>query len=390
LDAVRHDTAATFDLAVGFWQIGLDEATKRFFRVRDNEGRVFQATRLPMGHCVSVDIMQLVTKVIAGSPLVCTPRWSNKLLPDVWVDGARFAGSAKAVEKAANFCRSNATDVRATFKDGLQIGEKYEFIGVAFDHVAHEVKVASKTATALAHPVHTLQDLEKHVGRLIFASAVTRLPLAQFYLALKWAKRKINLLNRSILHLDSPVEVPPSVRREFSQWLSLAFQPRQIAPGSRNSTPNRMTIFSDASKSGWGAVLIDSHNRVLVSGGEWRSEKTISALEVEAIVLALTAFHGHLKAASRIDIKVDNTSAEWALRKGSAATSLVPPLLRALTILRSLDVPVSVAYIKSKDNPADLPSRGPVTEEMRLTIEKKAVEFAHSKGFSCRTLRNGF
>ncbi len=60
-----------------------------------------------------------------------------------------------------------------------------------------------------------------------------------------------------------------------------------------------------------------------------------------------------------LHVVVDNTSVQAGIRKGRAnAERLNEALLQPLLDLKALDIPITVRYIKSCENPADSVSRG--------------------------------
>jgi hypothetical protein len=117
---------------------------------------------------------------------------ADRLPVHVWVDGLRYAGSRQQVNDALARADARAKTVGATWKVATEAEQKYDFIGVAWDHAAHTVRVADKTAAkirAVSIEKLSIVELGQLVGRLIFAAGVTRTPLARFYFAMKGAAR---------------------------------------------------------------------------------------------------------------------------------------------------------------------------------------------------------
>jgi hypothetical protein len=154
-----------------------------------------------------------------------------------------------------------------------------------------------------------------------------------------------------------------SVRKHLDQFLQETHGTRGIAaipPGGTSC------LFTDASLQGWGAVLITSDQRVFIAGERW-SEKVrvdstnINVLEARAVDLALNSFADllHSLPDTKLSIVVDNTSTLAGLRRGTARAPLVNlalvPAIEKLTAQNQFAI--ALRYVKSKENPADAPSR---------------------------------
>jgi ribonuclease HI len=119
------------------------------------------------------------------------------------------------------------------------------------------------------------------------------------------------------------------------------------------------TLYSDASLSGWGAVLHDNiRSTTVATGGRWtpsEARRHINELEVMAVVQAFRAFD--LRGAD-VHVLVDNTSALAGIKRGYSAAYAINNRLGELAELTSELRILSVDYVASEDNWADAPSRG--------------------------------
>lgn len=82
-----------------------------------------------------------------------------------------------------------------------------------------------------------------------------------------------------------------------------------------------VSLFVDASTTGYGAVLVSSEEMPLVFEGKWDrilQAKEINEAEAEAIFRAAKYFTTQLHNANGINVFVDNTSAQYSLKKGYA------------------------------------------------------------------------
>ena len=210
------------------------------------------------------------------------------------------------------------------------------------------------------------RDIEQLVGRLIFAAGVTQRPLAEYYLAMKWSKRICNALNRHDKSPTDQVAVPPSVREQLQAWLTHArdtVTPRFERDGARP------VLFVDATLDDWGGVLVLPTRRVIVTGAKFTDgvSAPIHIREAQAALFSIQDFALHLRGQPGVDLRVDNTSVEASVRRGSARNELLATVIRR--IMRAsiqLDLPIAVSRVASEENPADEISRNLTLDEAKL------------------------
>ena len=365
INAAACETAATADLAVAFFQIALPERARAFYRFVDSNNNTYEMTRMPMGLCVSAEIMQMATETIAGCLHATIPGRANlKTTNDVWIDGLRIAGSVTNVRSAINNINSIAKEIGAAFKAPPAIANKYNFIGVSFDHDAHSVRVAEKTRKKLPATfpdTTTASFLEQTVARMIFAAGVLHFPLAPHYFALKFAIRVCHKLRHDKVSSDTQVTIPAYCKQQLDKWLRSCHQTFRVAERS-NTAPD--ILYSDASKHGWGAVLIQASGEVSITGEPWSrhvnlTNNNINELEAIAVARAFSAFENKLSSNKNVDFRIDNTSVERAVGRALARTFGINNFLAAtLQTLGRDNYVYTTSFVKSADNLADAPSRG--------------------------------
>jgi hypothetical protein len=360
--AAIYDAGVQFDLRAGFYQLELTAAERPFFRFYDTQGRLFQMTRLPMGHSAAVDLMQLVTMTIAGNHEVVLPQHRcPHRSPHTYVDGARFAGSPAEAADVLRFWSRSAEFFGATFKAPPLVQQEYDFVGIRFDHRCHTVRLADKTASKIPQSIPTsttVAELQTLLGRLLFGAGVTRTPLGDFYFAFKAVRRHFNNCNTSRTTLHEPLELTQGCAAKLQQLRDQVLSTVVIrtSPGGIS-----LRFYSDASLKGWGSVLMTDRGRVLVTGGAWGPSELgadISVLEMRAVELGLLAFEVELQSAAHVAIFVDNTSTEAGIRRGNCRSAdLAIRLAAAIPLLRALPGRITVGHVPSAENPADPPSR---------------------------------
>jgi hypothetical protein len=431
VDAVRDECAATGDLKISFFQVEIPEKYRKYFRFFDIADDLYEMNRLPMGLRTSAEIMQLIVETLAGVPsAVKASAYVNgeklalcnkRLTTTVWIDGFQSSGPRHECEAAAERIRKVAAWCGVTWKDGVKVEDKYDFIGIHFDHNIHRVTVAEKTLKKLPHQYNskkqvTVTQLEKDISRLFFCSGVLRIIPAHFYYSIKWVNRQIAKLNKE--GDDFAVTLPPSVVTALNSWLGksksfLELLPKTTTKSSASSEFNKNNnnssssassklqtfdiLFTDASITGWGAFFITSTAEVAIIGGKWppemdASSKTIAYLEARAVFLALTHFKQRLLKNKNVDIRIDNSSVGIGLLKGKAKDSpqLNEDLKPSLDWLVSHDLCYSIKHVDTKENWADGPSRGSVDQKLLRLTRTEVSTINENRGSLGRQAANAF
>ena len=367
LGAAHLDFAICEDFKSGFHQIKLPLSMRHHFRFRCGD-RVLQMTRLPMGLRTSPEIFHSVAATLAGDRVYCTPAHAVKgVRVDTWIDNVRFAGKRASVAAAHDAFIANCKAVGATLNDDdRQTGINHVFCGVQFG--PGTVAVAAKTHARVASIVPKINDgsitngeLEALFGRLWFASAVLGIKTFAFWWAIKSARRRLSDVNRGARALDAPAELASSAINDLKSWTALVVANAPSAPlkPDSGSLCASFTMFSDASLTGWGAVLIDeSTQQTRIAGGRWAYEvNNINAAEARAVALGLEAFKEVITPGVALHLRIDNTSALAAVRKQRANSGAVNAELQRV-FDRLIGVELTTEYVKSADNLADGASRG--------------------------------
>jgi hypothetical protein len=367
LPSVLHECGAGRDFRTGFFQIAIPEYARHLFHFQDDSGKWWQLTRLPMGHCCSVELMQTLGAAAAGHPDYVLPRFAvdSKVACDVWVDNIRYAGPREKVRTAAARLDAVAKSYHITWKseDTFNDARQYDFIGIAFDHDTRTVrpsdKVLSKIKAVDFTERITAGDVESLIGRLVHASAISKVFIGSFYTPLKWARRIINSLNRGVRSTSTIVDVPNYVGSELRRWISLIQRPAFIRLEPREIA---YTVFVDASLDGWGGVIVErATNNITVLGARWgpplRGEH-INVLEAAALHNVVVRLP-EAATGGRVQLIVDNTTVRAVASKGICAKNreLNDQVIGAMSHLQRMHCACSVQWIRSADNPADVPSR---------------------------------
>ena len=370
LEAALSELGGTRDMQTGFFQIPIPEEARHRFRFRDASGRVFELLRLPMGHRCSPELCQILLSTLAGLPGYALPAFqhSPEVKVNIWIDNVHAHGSVMNVEEYFAWLDVQARTCKITWKPSdSKVGKKVEFIGVQFNHANHTVccktKLIDKVAgTAEKKDAATIADIESHCGRLLHASSILGVNPARYYFFLKILRRRLAMVNKGATSRGGLAALPPCARSQLTAWEKQVClnEPRRI--GATKTHGRDYVLFTDSSEAGWGGVLVDLRTgQVRVAGGSWGHRATnISPGEVRAITCSTMAFADILRGtqAEQLLVMVDNTSAiASAEAKGSKSYAMNEEILRLERWLAVLGLSVTYAYVPSRYNLSDGPSR---------------------------------
>eukprot|EP00659_Diplonema_papillatum_P006901 gene6901-biopygen6872 len=331
-----------------------------------------------MGHCCAPELMHTLAAVAAGHPAFVKAAYAAKgVRTDIWIDNIRYSGSHAAVGRETRRLDATAVECSLTWKpsDTRNQATRYDFIGVAWDHEIHRVSPSASLCAKIMKTdlrCDTAGALESLGGRLLHASAIAGVFPGSYWFAVKYLRRVVNSLNRGCREVHEPVCIPLSVSKELTKWVADVQRQREVLKPPAKTT---MTVFVDASLTGWGGVMVDHFTgEVSIVGQQWSwHRRALHINELEALaLLEVTLMLPEKVSGGCLHVCVDNTSVAGVVRKKLCARSSVlnNAVVGALTHLRQMRVVFSVQWVKSEDNPADYPSRVPLTPMSHCDMEK--------------------
>ena len=192
-------------------------------------------------------------------------------------------------------------------------------------------------------------------GVCVWASHVTGFPLSEVYHVFKFMRRR----SRSGLG-DSQTTVWNSIKPVWSRWISalatgcFTWHLEQDLPA--------LTLFTDASQGGWGAVCFTREGRTLIFGDRFsKAERRlhINVKEALAVKKVLPLLVSAFPRGADIKLFIDNTTAmSWINKRYSSRfvpNAIVTDIMLAAS---ALDFNIQEAeYVPSALNFADAPSR---------------------------------
>ena len=273
---------------------------------------------------------------------------------------------------------------------------QYTFLGLLFDHDEKTVQLSEKSRRKLTDAHTKMQftttlkwrEWQSIFGLCVFASNVLLLDRAKRYWVYKFMRRKSYTLVPETVQgnpQEAFVKLWPSIIDNWEGWLQeiLCSRPRLIAPRGKKM----FTLVTDASLSGWGAILYGPDGEH-VAAGPWEPAQTtwpINLLELIAVRRALEMFASLLKD-DEIALIVDNTTVIAQMTHGRSNRWRYNVQLLAIKqcLLRAKSFISSVNYIKSEKNPADFWSRLLWSKE-RITSSNRFLHFSVTRKTRRRT-----
>jgi hypothetical protein len=375
------------DLAISYYQGELAEEVQPYYGIVAEDGTEYVATRMVMGGVPFAEVNDFALKVLAFTE-------EPEVTTITHIDNLRYVGPLDAVRRADKKFRERVEFVGAVInEDELtkphQVGV---FCGIRYNAENGTVSLTEKTVEKLNDAKAKLlagsptnEDVCVIFGLLLWASTVCHAPLAKFYMAIKFVRRRMSQTAKLEALLTDPAMLWSSARPHFIHWFNHLISNIPVVPLRRQMSRD-VIVFTDASKSGYGGCFFDiATAQVLFTAGQWRQEdasKSINELELKAVALVLDEWAG-LMGNKDVHLRVDNTTAKSALKKGrSDHHHLNEILLTTLPVIKSFKT-FTVEYVKSEENVADSLSRGAQGDIDRT---RRTAELVSTAGLGARSI----
>ena len=285
--AIRsQEWAVSIDIRDAYLHVPMHQAVRKYLRFVVNK-KVYQFTCLPFGLATSP---REFTKLLR--PVVSLLRQQGVKLHvylDNWLIRADTLEEAQLHSQTIIKVLQFLGWIINFEKSDLTPSQDFQFIVMQFNTrrftVAPLPKMRIKVQSVLQHwmanPNITARDLHRLLGMLVFMASLVRrgrlrLRPVQWWAATAWCQRTGNWSDR--------IQVPQWVLSEVAWWSSPAVL--QGLPLAARET--EVTLFTDASSSGWGAQL-GSHS----TQGQWSASQRlchINVLEMQAVIYAVRDF----------------------------------------------------------------------------------------------------
>lgn len=350
----RGDFMASIDIKDAFLQVPVDPHHRRYLAFHAL-GRQFRFKRMSFGTCVAPFTFTALLKPVLAHLHQLGFR-ATAYLDDLLLVGATFEETQAAVRTTVQLLTELGLPIN-TEKSCLVPTQRLEHLGLLFDTERFTISVPRPKLKAIAKDARRLLRLDE-------SSGVTARQLAGFVgkvTAAAPAMRRAADFHRHAVQRcqhyalrfhkqqwDLPVHLSASAARDLRWWAS-------YSPLGFNGTPIRLpepdlTLTTDASPTGFGAVLTLPDGSEITTHGFWTSAEAARSSnwrETTALTRGLFSFASRIRRARVLRIETDNTTALSILRRfgsrhrhlGLAAEPLLRAVLRWRVHLQPLHIP---------------------------------------------------
>ena len=341
--------AICMDFSGWFDQIEQDDVVKDYMCF-PHHGKWYRLTRVAMGMRTSVDIAHTVTEMIASFPM-------PGVRCDIYVDNIRFLSDClESVVAAAQDFIIRSRKVRATINEVPDNTEDAEaaarrlvktdgdFLGAYFDYTAKTVQLTEKTIGKL----QTMREVFKDnagaptyrnflalFGLLFYGLQVFRSFAPYRYYALKEYSDVARRIQKDPGLLETPYKCSPSRLDHIMRWVDdMIKNPATSVRTTRDPADVDYILVTDASKMGWGAVLLDQRTGILYTqhgtwDKHWKGREYSAWSEPEGLARAFIAFFPNGSSAT-FTVLTDSSTAQGAFEKGRSTKFAVNRALQSV------------------------------------------------------------
>ena len=314
------DFAVSVDLQDAYLHVPIHKSSRRYLRFAV-EGTVYEFTCLPFGLSSSPQVFTMVMDTVMMHQRLRSGVYSSAYLDDVLMKERNKV----LLLRALNCFRL------LTVKLGLLINleksllvpsQDFTHVGMHFLTQLNRVKLPEDRAEKLVKCVRdflglrspTARDFLVLLGTLNAAADLLvlgrlRMRPIQFHLLARWRPK--------LYPLDHPVPISVEIQDACTPWLNHKW----LTDGVPISHPQaQLVLMTDASLSGWGAVLLPQKAE---ASGHWNCSEAdlhINILELKAVFLALKAFLPTVRY-KPVMLRTDNTTVAAYIKKQGGTRS---------------------------------------------------------------------
>ena len=313
LSVRKGDFLDSIDLKDAYFQIPVHTSSRKWFRFV-SDGAVHQFRVLCFGLSTAPQVFATVS-AWAHSQEVRLLRY----LDDWLVLASTEARARQHVRDLLSLCNSLGVVLNRE-KSDLSPSQSVEYLGMTIDTVAARayptlpridkfIATARKFLSRRDPPAQRLQVLLRHMSSLekLVPRGRLRMCSLQWHLKSYWSTER------------DPTNLPVPRSRQVEEDLSWWMVRDHLLERTPFGTPTLdLRLYSDASRAGWGAHLLDQS-----VSGVWSHQESslhINLLELKALFLALRAFK-HLVTDHRVTAMCDNSTVVAYVKKQGGTVS---------------------------------------------------------------------
>lgn len=365
---MRFNYAVQYDFRAWFDQISLDPEIRHFFGITATT----VAAVLPMGFRPSCEVAEALTEGIAD---LTTCRSDERFSAEscgtaTCVDNVLFQTLDKETAQAAGATFiGRCAQVNAILKSPtVDVVTDYDFLGEHYNHEHRTRSLTEKTALKCGLAVYllktrqtfTLRQVMAIVGLMLYAASTLNITVGTYHEAMRFVATHENRwrANATLNTLDAKIHLPPQVREQLGAWATQA-EANKPVPAHQGECEVSLTMFTDASAEGYGAICISSTGEIKTLSRRWSVDElsrinTASSVETEPMGLIKAVAYFVPQGVTKVVIYTDHEPLVWCYTKTFGRTKSYSHMCE---FLGAYNVEFVLRFVPGYLNPADTLSR---------------------------------
>lgn len=364
---VKFDHSASIDFKKFYQQFAL--LVKRYWAFKSNN-MVYLLATIPTGAVLPPLFCQALSRTIL-SLAIRSSNTEKFVESDCCIDNLRLCSDNlhalwAAWHQLLAICDSLGATIGDINAPPMTTQSPYTYLGMLFSTINRmsSVELSAKSNIKVMRAISLIEsrcdmlvvDAIALFGQTVWAATVTDYPLGNFYYVIKFIRR----IQRRSMH--DTIRIWESIIDPWTSHLRKIMSTKFHAQEKPNV---KVTMFTDASESGYGIVILDFGDRpIRIFGGRWTDEEkllSINLLELKAFRIGIRILTKLKSCDDIISLAgfIDNTTARaWTLKRrapsftaNEVSMQIDGELKQSKIILESLD------YVNTLRNIADKPSR---------------------------------
>jgi ribonuclease HI len=362
---MEDQTAVVQVLQQGMWAVTVD-ITKAFHHIRVGEGlRPFLCTEYN-GQCVQYLAMpfglksapRVFSKIIHHCISIARRQWPQltfiQYMDDVLVLALQRTDLDQSVPQFIQFLKDLGWLI-SDKKSKLIPTQCFQYLGWQWSTINMNVRLTTEKNNALKKAVRqwiSYANQNRIVPVRALASVIGR--LSQTRLQNRNASLYLSFMNNlkvkavKAVGWEGHVKMNRTVLKDLLWWKQVL---RENAPASLKEPTVQMEMWTDASPSGWGAVVVLPQRKIFAQG-QWKNTWSSNKRELVAVQFAMR-FFAKLPQTQLVQhwrIHSDNKTTVYNINRRACAISLVIPMRNLFNEMVRRNKTLTAVYVKGTSN----------------------------------------
>lgn len=344
----KNNYMATIDLKESYLLVPINKYYKKYLRFQMEDGTTYEFNALPYGLSSAPRTFTKIMKEVMGY-LRKLGYSSITYLDDTLCIGNSYESCLNNVKETVRILECLGFVINYE-KSVLEPKQTCKFLGFLFDSQKMTMSLPENKQTHILNLIQkfknlkscTIREFSQFIG--VLTAACPALKYSWLYTK-TFEREKYLSLNKCDQNYDTIMTLPSSIRSDLNWWENNVC----VLNNSLLPPVYAQEIFTDASRSGWGAFC--NNKRV---NGYWKENELkyhINYLELQAAFFGLKCFAQDVSNCS-ILMRIDNTTAiSYINRMGGIQFPHLNELTKCIwQWCESRNIWLFASYINSKDN----------------------------------------